>query len=92
MSVHVSIRDLINTLEEIGKLKQSERTRNFLKIFLIGFFLGRDNKNRIKTLTSKANKTFSLVLERKFTDVSKHSLYEKSHIFQDIKKMEEILK
>ncbi len=43
-----SIEDLVQNIENIEKLKESERIRNFLKFLLVGFFIGGKNKTRIK--------------------------------------------
>ena len=41
-----TVEDLVQNLENMRKLKESERLRNFLKFFLVGFFIGRDNKKK----------------------------------------------
>ena len=63
-----SIETLLENLEEIKKLKESERFRKVLKFFLIGFLMGRNYEKRINELTSKTYDILSHLLERLFLE------------------------
>ena len=87
-----SIKTLLEKLEEIRKLKESERFRKVLKFFLIGFFIGRNNKKRIKELTSKTYDILSHLLEREFLEKNQTTIPEKSNIYESLTRIEEIIK
>jgi len=85
-----SIKTLLENLEEIRKLKESERFRKVLKFFLIGFFIGRNNEKRIKELTSKTYDILSHLLEREFLEKNQTTIPEKSNIYESLTRIEEI--
>ncbi len=68
MSSDISIEAFIQHLEELKKLTEFERFRKFLRLFLIGFFIGRENKKRIKVLALELNN----ILQQKSCDLEKH--------------------
>ncbi|PVX25456.1 MAG: hypothetical protein CW691_04550 [Candidatus Bathyarchaeum sp.] len=92
MTVNYSLEDLLQILKEIKKAKQRTRFRKLLKIFLIGYGLGKNNEKHIQSLTINANKVLSIILERYFEETSRNSLYEKPEIYQEIKTIESVLK
>ena len=54
----------LHTLEkQLTKQLRIERTRNIQKVFLIGFFLGKNNKTQIQTLQEEINNISKKILE-----------------------------
>ncbi len=91
MSNLYSVQTLLENLEEIKKLKEFERFRNILKFFLIGFFIGKGNKKGIQELTSKTYNILSHLLDRKLLEKNQTTIAEKSNIYQNLTRIEEII-
>lgn len=86
-----SSEDLVHNLEELRKLKKSKRFTNLLKIILIGFFIGRKNKKRIKELTIKTTEIISYLLKREL-EKKPYTLNEKASNFMTLSRLEEIIR
>ena len=86
-----SIEDLIENLEETRILREYERVRKFLKIFLIGFFIRRDDKKRIEDLSSKAHDILSHLFESHFLGKKLITLG-KSNICASLTQIEQMIK
>jgi DNA helicase-4 len=92
MTAIYSIEDLVENLEKIKKLKEFERFRKFLKFFLIGFVMGRNNKKRIKKLTSKTYNILSHLLESQFLEKNETTLSAKFDLCESLTQIEGIMK
>ena len=87
-----SIENLLENLEQIRKLKEPKKFRKYLKFFLIGFLIGRNNERRINELTLKNYDILSHLLNPEILEKNQNTIIKKFYIYKVLTRIEEILK